>query len=282
MADTSTLESEVLESVLQSMRLNTIKLPTLPETAIRVRTIASDPNVSLHQLAEEISRDAALAARVLRVANSPLVRARAEIRSLPQAITRLGLNYVRDLVTVFAVEGAFVPKNRAIGQALFQIWSTSKDMAAICSVLARRSGRVAGDQALLAGLMHAIGALPLLAAIDAQGTIDLPAARLRQMVEEIHGELGGQILRSWSFSESLACVPELYRDPFREHAGAADLVDVVAVADLLFRHGKGSIEMPLDWPNLPPMIRLGLNEDEEVLNNFSQHPDVTDTRSALS
>lgn len=282
MNDSSVLEREVLQSVVDGMRLNTIKLPTLPEQAIRVRTVAADPGVSLHTLAEEVARDPALAARIIRVANSPLVRARSEIRSLPQAITRLGLNYVRDLVTVFALEGAFMPRNRVVGQALFQIWSASKDMGAICAVLARRSGRVSADQALLAGLMHAIGALPLLAAVDAHRTIEVDATELQRLVEEIHGELGGQILRAWRFTESLACVPELYRDPFREHMGPADLVDVVAVADLLFRSAAGRIELPMSWPEIPPMIRLGLQEDEEVLANFSSHPDVMTTRSALA
>jgi HD-like signal output (HDOD) protein len=282
MSDSSLLEREVLQAVLESMRLNTLKLPTLPEQAIRVRAVAADPGVSLQTLAQEVGRDAALAARVIRVANSPLVRARNEIKSLQQAITRLGLDYVRDLVTVFALEGAFTPKHRVVGQALFQIWSTSKDIAAICSVLAKRSSKVSPDQALLAGLMHAIGALPLLAAVDARGDIDVPAAELRRMVEEIHGELGTQMLRAWRFSESLACVPELYRDPFREHNGPADLVDVVAVADVMLRHSQGRAELPLEWPEIPPMLRLGLQDDPDVAENFSSHPEVTTTRGSLA
>jgi HD-like signal output (HDOD) protein len=275
------VEQKILQSVLDGVRFNAVKMPSLPEVAMRVRAAASNPNVTVDFLAVEIVRDAALTARIIRVANSPLVRARAEIRSLPQAVLRLGIDYVRDLVTAFALENSFEPRSPVVRRVLREIWAASKETAALSSVLAQRSRKVPADQALLAGLMHSIGALPLLAAVDEQAGMEIDPGVLPTMVEEIHGDLGGTILRAWRFPEEIARVPEQYRDPCRPHDGPADLVDVVSVAHVMLKFAGASADrMPL-LTSMDAVKRLGLDNDPDLLNELAKSDEVSLNRGAL-
>jgi HD-like signal output (HDOD) protein len=279
MDETAIQENNVVHAVLEGVRLNSIRLPSLPEVAVRVGEVAARPNVTVGHLTEEISRDGALAARIVRIANSPLMRGRSEIRSLNQAITRLGINYVRDLVTAFAVEGAFMPRQPAVRQVLREVWSRNRNTAAACHVLAYRSAKVAPDQAMLAGLLHSIGALPLLVVIDESQAKEVDVTALRALVEERHAELGGVLLRAWRFSEQIARVPEHYRDPSREHEGPPDLVDVVAVAHLLDSLARQPGERPPLWSVIASVNRLGLGDEIEYLGGIEFCDEVSESRS---
>jgi HD-like signal output (HDOD) protein len=277
--DRLTLDSP-LQAVLDGLRFNNVRIPTLPGVALRVRKAVAQADVSVEALAAELGRDAALAARLIRVANSPLVRARSEIRSLPQAIMRLGMDYIRDLVTAFALESAFQPRNPAVARILGEVWGRGKEVAAISAALAKRCGRLPGDQALLAGLVHRIGALPLLAEADERPELLKQPAELLALIDEAHAELGSAILQAWHFPRELALVPGLYRDPQRGSAdGLPDLADVVAVASLIVASdGLPPERQPL-WSELASVKRLGLAG--ESFEGFSRSQEAVRSRAVL-
>ena len=72
-------------------------LVTLPEVALRIATLVDDPNSSAADIGREISHDAALTARLLRIANSPAFGQHGKIATINRAITVLGVRQVRDL-----------------------------------------------------------------------------------------------------------------------------------------------------------------------------------------
>ncbi len=228
-----TLEETVLDSVQEGFRLNAVKLPTLPEVTLRVREVAADPDAGVEELAAEIVRDAALTARLIRIANSPMLRGRIEVRTLPQAVTRLGFYYVRDLSTALAMEHTFEPKCDIAKLLMKRIARRSRDIAALSHVLARHCTALPPEQALLAGLMHCVGALPLLVALHEHDSGGLDADELFSLIERRHSDIGSTLLRHWRFPEDIACVPAAYRDGSRDSAGDPDYADVVTVADML-------------------------------------------------
>lgn len=272
---------QALQDVLAGVRLNAVKIPALPEVAMRVRVAAANPNVTVDSLCAELMRDAGLTARIMRVANSPLVRSRSEIRTLQQAVTRLGINYVRDLATAFALEGSFHPRNPAVGRTLRQVWTVSKETAAISSALARQNQHLHPDQALLAGLLHRIGTLPLLAAVDEHADLNIDSEELMLMIDEIHSDLGSYILREWRFPEEIAAVPEQYRNPYREHDGPADLIDAVSVAYLIIKLSDKSAEWQPPWSQIAAAKRLGLDSSIDTLEGFGKSEEVQANRGAL-
>ncbi|MBL6749727.1 MAG: HDOD domain-containing protein [Nevskia sp.] len=276
------LESKVMRSVNEALRLNALKLPSLPEVAGQVQAIAADPGASIDDLAGAILRDAALTARLIRIANSPLLRGRVEVRTLPQAITRLGIYYVRDLVIALTMEHAFEPRSSAVRQMLQRIWRRSKDVAAICHVLARHRTLLPAEQAMLAGLLHLIGALPLLASADEDAQAPVDPVDLFVVIEAHHGQIGGRILRQWHFRDEIAGVPEAYREHARPGGEAADFADVVSVANLLCAPFEGHVYEIPDWGSYPAARKLGLASAADFYSSEQMQLDLQRSMNLFS
>lgn len=280
MAEQAMLERDALEAVAEGFRFNAMKLPSLPEVTQKVRAIAADPESSVEELAAEILRDAALTARLIRVANSPLLRGRQEVRTLAQAITRLGFFFVRDLVTALALEHAYEARTAAVRQLQKQISRHSRDVAAVAQVLARHCTELPPEQAMVAGLLHCIGALPLLAAVDEAQIGHFEAADAMAMIERHHGEVGTVLLRHWRFPEDIACVPASYQLGSDEQA-ALRLADIVAVASVLSRELDGPAEARPDLAALPAARKLGLGSADDFYDCEAMQIDLQKSRGLL-
>jgi HD-like signal output (HDOD) protein len=74
-------------------RLNSCtNLPSLPAVALRIIDASKDPDITLHEVSSIISRDPAIAAKLLKIANSPLYSQRRSLNNLREALTLLGVN----------------------------------------------------------------------------------------------------------------------------------------------------------------------------------------------
>ena len=78
----SQIAERVRQDIITAIKTDQLVLPTLPEVALKVREVADDPNSDIEKLANVIGGDAALSARIIRVANSPLLRASRAIEDL--------------------------------------------------------------------------------------------------------------------------------------------------------------------------------------------------------
>ena len=83
------IRTEILDAVTNDDLL----LPTMPEVALRLREVANDPEVDAHAIAGVIGSDAALSARIIKVANSPLIRGLQTVEDLQMAVSRMGIAY---------------------------------------------------------------------------------------------------------------------------------------------------------------------------------------------
>jgi len=155
-------EEVFVNELLQDLESGHLQLPTLPEVALRVREVVDNEDANAGQIAEIIGQDAALSARLLQVANSPLYRGRQEIDRLSMVIARLGNKLVRNLVTSQVMKQMFQATTDLVDQRLRTVWEHSVQVAAIARALAGQAPAVDPDQAMLAGLLHDIGTLPIL------------------------------------------------------------------------------------------------------------------------
>ncbi|MBT4077807.1 MAG: HDOD domain-containing protein, partial [Gammaproteobacteria bacterium] len=85
------------ESILDDLENDRLPLPTLPEVAIKVRDTVDDDNATIRDISDIIITDAALSARIIQVANSALYRGLSSAETVHNAVTRMGLNTVRNL-----------------------------------------------------------------------------------------------------------------------------------------------------------------------------------------
>ena len=254
-------EDVFVNELLEDLESGQLQLPTLPEVALRVREVVDDENASAGQIAEIIAQDAALSARLIQVGNSPLYRGRQEIDRLPMVIARLGNKLVRNLVTSQVMKQMFQATNDIIDQRLRAVWEHSVQVAAIARALAGQCPGVLPDQAMLAGLIHDIGTLPILyRAEERDELLDTPDL-LDQLIARLHTRIGGAILKHWKFPHALVDVAAEHEDLNRSHDGPADLVDVVQVANLQSHIDNNHVLGQADWTRISSFHRLGLDVD---------------------
>ena len=156
-------ENALLSLLVEKIQNDTLVLPSLPEIALRVRKMAEDPNVNLNQMADIISHDPAMSARMMKIANSAFLGRTVHVNSLHQAVTRIGLRYIKNIVTAMAVEQLFVSHSDLIKELMGKVWHDTLEVAAVALAAMQlynsnlKVSPVNFDTMTLAGLTHNIG-----------------------------------------------------------------------------------------------------------------------------
>lgn len=271
-----------VSKILSQLESGKMQLPTLPEVALRVRDAVDNPDASITKIAEVISEDAALSARLLKVANSALYGARDPIDRLPHAIARMGNNVVRDVVVSQAMKQMFQATNEQIDTHLRDVWAHSVEVAAVARAFAPQCPGIAPDQAMLAGLLHDIGALPILYFVEQNDTILETEGLLDRLVTEVHTRIGGELLRAWGFPPALVAVAAEHENLQRRHEGGPDLVDLVQVANLQNRAGTDHALGMVDWSDVPAFSQLGFDTDVQEIELVDVADDIDEMKSLLT
>ena len=258
----SNLALTIEQDVNHAVESDELELPSLPEVALRIRDEAEDKNVTAQSLADVVGEDPGLAARMIRIANSPLYRGAVTIEDLNMAISRVGVEYAATLATGFAMQQIFQATSDVVDRKLRAVWANATEVAAISGVLTKNHTKLRPDQATLAGLTHTIGVLPILAWAEENSTLLRDSMTLDTVIDSIHGSLGTMILKRWDFPEEIALVPSHYTD-FAREAEQADYVDIVMVANLKHLAGTNHPFTTSDWHEIKAFGNIGLDPDLE-------------------
>jgi len=241
--------------IMSAIKSNDLVLPTMPEVALQLRSVADDPNSTVKDLAAVLGSDAALCARIIKVANSPLIRGVQVVNDIQMAVSRMGIPYTSNLALGVAMEQLFQATTEAVDDRMRETWAHSTEVAGICNILCRHFTSLRPDQATLAGLVHEIGKLPVLVWADYN---DWGGGLIDSVIDKIHPELGRMILEDWGFPEELLDVPRGFSDFYRdEHE--TDYVDIVTVAALQSYAGTAHPYTNLDWSDIHAFENLGLD-----------------------
>lgn len=259
-------EQEFLNALLTDLENDKLVLPTLPEVALKVRDTLDDDAVSMNKVAEVISTDAALTARLIQVANSPLLRASQAIDTLLGAISRMGFTMVKNLVTSMVMEQMFQATSDTTDSRLRAIWEHSTQVAAISHALCAEMTKLQADQAMLAGLVHDIGVLPILSRAEEYPEILDDEEKLDTIIKKAHSSIGAAILKKWNFSEEIIAVAREHENLSRDHEGAADYVDIIMVANLQSHFGTNHSHTKEDWNKIPAFSKLGLEPEMNIVD----------------
>lgn len=268
----ASIEEVTLQEINELIDNDRLVLPTLPEVALRARETAEDPNASAGDLAKVVNNDAAMTARIIKVANSPIMRGTREIEDVQMAIARLGITCISNLVTGLAMEQMFQATSDLIDKTMRQSWHHSTEVAGISNVICKHYTKLKPDQATLAGLVHEIGVLPILTYAEESDRLNDPIT-LQKVIHSIHPKVGVKILQSWDFPKELIDVPAYYRKFNRDtNSDKPDYVDIVMVANLQTYMNKPDhpYVTKLNWHDVTAFNRVGLdpnigdNEDEDL------------------
>lgn len=267
------LES-VANDLIQQIRDDTLVLPSLPEVCLRVRDVAEDINATIPQLAQIISQDAALSARIVKVANSPLVRTPSEVTDIGTAISRLGINFTSNLAMGLAMEQMFQATSDVVDKRMRSIWHKSSEIASISHVLAAHYTKLHPDQAMLAGLIHKIGALPVLTYAEENNALLNDAFALDKLIEKLHPVIGAHILKAWRFPKAILNVPNQYLK-FDREIETVDYADIVMVAVLQSVANTDHPYTKQDWSTISAFDRIGISPEVDMAEAIDLDDDLT-------
>lgn len=263
-ADSGGAEGEaVYFELIQALLEDKLELPPMPDIAIKVRNAIADDKTGASDVAKILQVDPVVAARIIQAANSALFAGKAQVDNLSAAIVRVGLKNTRELVMAMTVRDVFKAKTPLLNKRMVELWMHTTMVASIASVLAKRIRGFQSDRALLAGLTHDIGAVPMLVHANQYESLAKDPSLLEDALEQYGPEIGGMILRRWNFPDELVEVPLEANNWTREHDGPGDVADLIVVAQLL---SFSSTPLADRYPNLsecPAYHKFDFGETDE-------------------
>jgi HD-like signal output (HDOD) protein len=193
------------QALVERIDKGRIDLPVLPQVAGRVMALANDPSADAARLSALIHQDQALAAHVLRIANSPAYMPRTPIASLQHAVAMLGVNQLSEIaVTVSLKSGAVkIPGHEA---DIRQLWRHALASGAYAKEIARMR-RYNVESAYLCGLLHAVGkpvVLKTVMTIAAEMHISLESSAINSFIDGYHSRVGSLIAAEWALPPQVA------------------------------------------------------------------------------
>lgn len=267
------IENEFLNRLFTALRKDELVLPTLPEMALKIRDIVSDPERSLGDVARAVVKDPALSARVIQIANSPVLGARSRIESVEMAVVRMGGAMIRNIVTALVMEQLFQATTEITDRKLRACWKHASEVSTLAMAISHQHPHLQADQAMLAGLIHDIGVLPVLTLAEEYPALLRDEQKLDRLIERAHTELGEAILRHWNFPDTLVKVAAQHENLAYDSGARADYVDLIIVANLQSAKNKDKLEQAGDLSAIPAFVKLGLSDgidsiDMEVAAGF--------------
>lgn len=254
---------KLITEILTDLKANRLKLPALPQVALKINSIIDGPDATAKKIAQVISTDTALSARMIQVANSPMFRVGSTAENVQTAVTRMGMGTVRNIVTSFLVSQLFHTKHDVLKKRLMRVWSHSAHVAAISHVLANRFSKLKPDEAMLAGLVHDIGKLPLILKAEDHTELANDSACLDTLDEKLHPALGKVIVQTWGFAPDMVTAVAEHENLTR-NSEKIDLADVVTVANLLSYVGKQRHNTQTNWAEIPAFNKLDLGPEDSI------------------
>ena len=244
-------------------------LPSLPAVVMELLNSIDQDDVDISVLAKKVSYDQALTAKTLRLANSSLYGLQVKVTTIQQAITYLGFQTTRNLITAAAVTGCFA-EGHCPGFDHKAFWRHSIATAACAKVLARQM-RFNQDYAFTAGLLHDIGRLVLVSCFPNQYSITLAYREEhdcylleaeRKMLGVDHVDAGMALAEHWNFSDTMRLAIGGHHDP--EAPGAGFLAAIIHVADAIV-HALDLAQVRDDLvPPVSTVAWTALGLDEEI------------------
>jgi len=208
------------------------KPPMLPSVALEIHELSCTPDVNTEKLIALLERDPMLAGQVLKVANSPLFRGRDAETSLRNAVLRLGLKNLGEVVFELALHMR-VFRSAEYSDLMEDLRRHSTACANVCRLLAAKAGQDP-ENAFLCGLLHDIGIAAILIVLSERRKSEPPleGAVLDEVVRQTHEDVSGMLVRLWKLPPDVVEVVSHHHT--RQAVESAPLLSsVVVVADAL-------------------------------------------------
>ena len=244
----------ILKEINRSLSKGDLELPAQPLVLTRFRELMAS-GADLDQLAELLQQDMTIAAKVMRVANSALFRGFDTARNTAQAIGRLGMSAVDQIVTTMANQRMFASESDRYRPLLQSLWRHSLASALAAQAVVGATGRRLAIDPFVAGLMHDMGAMALIQIIaQMENRSHFSKAVTPEAVAETvvanHARFGAKLLSKWHFAPD-------YVQTTLSHEKITDGTQVCEALAVV--HLSNLIAKSIGCPGLNPSVELDLS-----------------------
>ena len=201
-----------------------LKLPSLPTIFSEINEAVKNPKCSGKDIADIVSKDPSLSARLLKIVNSAYYGLSEKVESLNYAAMALGTRQVSSLALGITVVNYFKGiTNPKINMEAFWHHSVASGIAA--KTLAARMSGVVSDRVFIGGLLHDIGWLVFLNTIPDECNLVFQKAKLlglnvfqieKKFFGMTHADFGSELATAWNFSEPITALIRHHHDPFKK------------------------------------------------------------------
>ena len=234
------MSTETNETTLAELRESITDLPTIPESLSNILKLLEDPNSGARDLAEVIRGDAALASKILRLANSPLYQKNRTIKTVQECVAVLGYRTVRQVALCVAVVSSLGSECDKRGSTVNyrDLWRHCVAAGAVAQSLARQVGHAEPESVFTCGLLHDLGKFVLTLRFPRQYS-EIVAERCRrgcllvdlerEKLSYDHAQAGAALADHWHFPPQLvAAIGQHHQTEITDRD-----VGLVALADYL-------------------------------------------------
>jgi HD-like signal output (HDOD) protein len=235
--------NRLLQTFAQHFLDDDLEVPSLPGIAIKLRK-AMQKEIGIDEAVTIIQLDPVISAKLIEVANCPLYVSVMPAKSCFEAVKRIGLNATRSLVISLSIKNIFKSDSPRIKKHLDHLWKNSLYLSSLSYVLASVSKQKTPEEALLAGLICDIGAVPFLNFVSNLPSDYYNEEEILQAIPVVKGVVGASILKSWGFTEEFINVALTSEDWFQHSEGPLSYTDIVVLSRLHSKIGKKMTHLP--------------------------------------
>jgi HD-like signal output (HDOD) protein len=229
--------NRLLALFAEHFREHELEIPSLPEVAVNLRR-ALEKDVGIPEAVKIIQLDPVISAKLIEVANCPLYLTQIRASNCLDAVKRIGLNATRSLVTALSIKQIFKSKSPLLKRQYETLWRESLYLSALCHVLSTNCQQQNPEDALLAGLVCDIGALPFLSYVANLPAEFINEAEIAEAIPVLKGPVGATVLREWGFPKEFIDVALASNDWFENTSDELSLTDIVLLSRLHALIGK--------------------------------------------
>ncbi len=197
-------QERMVEKLLASLNAPDYRPPTLPTVAVQLMELSQKPDVDVDEVVAVVEKDALIAGRILKRVQSPLYSGISPLTSLREALMRLGLRTLRDLVMEIALN-LKIFRSTDYGDTMELLRRHSSATAHFCRLISKYTA-VEGEYAFLSGLLHDVGIAGTLIALSEQkGRREAPPDLIAiwPAVDRVHAHAASLIADHWGLSPDL-------------------------------------------------------------------------------
>lgn len=262
---------------------NSLTLPSLPKVALTLKK-AMEKDIGVKEAVQIIQIDPAIVSKLIQIANSSLYVPVSPITNCHDAVARLGLDTTRNFVMSIALKQIFHCRNKKLMSGMQTLWTNSLYISSLSYILAEASATIEPGDALLAGLVADIGAIPILHFAENYAETAPELEDLEKALPYLLAPVGSLVLHTLGVPSAISQIPTVAENWFYDSGEALTLADIVIMAKLHSYIGTKRTEKLPHINTIPAYSKLKhaqLSPDFSLLILQKAHKRIKDITSIM-